>query len=158
MSLRCFFIGHRETGAEVAPALRAELRRHIEDYGVTEFVVGHYGGFDFLVHHIVVEMKVEYPQITLTRLLAYHPQEHPVEIPPGVDGTVYPAGLENVPRHAAIARANRSMVDASDFLIACVWHPASSARNILEYALRREKRGLIRVTVLPDAGRPLSNP
>lgn len=158
MGFRCFFIGHRENGEEMAAALRAELRRHIEEYGVTEFVVGHYGGFDFLAREAVTEMKAEYPQITLTLLLPYHPQEPPVALPPGMDGTVYPAGLENAPRHAAIVRANRGMVDASDFLIACAWHPASAARNILEDALRREKRELIRVTVLPEEPRALPNP
>lgn len=78
MGHRCFFIGHRETGKEMAPALRAELRRHIEEYGVMEFVVGHYGGFDFLAREAVAGMKAEYPQITLTLLLPYHPQEHPM--------------------------------------------------------------------------------
>jgi len=158
MGFRCFLIGHRETGKEIKTALQSELRRHVEEYGVTEFVVGHYGGFDFLVRQAVAEMKSEYPQITLTLLLPYHPQERPVALPPGVDGTVYPAGLEKAPPHVAIVRANRSMVDASDFLVACVWHPASAARNILEYALRRENRGLIRVTVLPQVQRTLSKP
>ena len=97
MGHRCFFIGHRETGKEMAPALRAELRRHIEEYGVMEFVVGHYGGFDFLVREAVAGMKAEYPQITLTLLLPYHPQEHPMALPPGVDGTVYPGTGKRAP-------------------------------------------------------------
>ena len=44
----CFFIGHRETSERVLPALTQEVERHITEYGVTEFVVGHYGGFDRL--------------------------------------------------------------------------------------------------------------
>ena len=38
----CFFIGHRETSERVLPALIQEVERHITEYGVTEFVVGHY--------------------------------------------------------------------------------------------------------------------
>lgn len=44
----CFFIGHRETGERILPALAQEIERHVTEYGVTEFVVGHYGGFDRL--------------------------------------------------------------------------------------------------------------
>ena len=39
----CFFIGHREAGAEVLPALEAAVERQIRAYGVTDFVVGRYG-------------------------------------------------------------------------------------------------------------------
>ena len=60
----------------------------------------------------------------------------------------YPPGMEKVPRRYAIVRANQHMVDHIDYLIAYVWHPASNARNLLEYAQKREKWGLISVTVL----------
>ena len=32
-----------------------------------------------------------------------------------------------------------------NFLIDYVWHPASNARNLLEYAQARERKGLIRI-------------
>ena len=44
----CFFIGHREASEEIYPALYAAVEQHILEYGVTEFIVGHYGGFDRL--------------------------------------------------------------------------------------------------------------
>ena len=44
----CFFIGHRGTGESILPVLAKEIERHITEYSVTEFVVGHYGGFDRL--------------------------------------------------------------------------------------------------------------
>lgn len=50
----------------------------------------------------------------------------------------------------AIVRANRYMVDNSDFLIAYAWHPGN-ARELVEYAQRRERRGLLRVNVLGQA-------
>ena len=49
--------------------------------------------------------------------------------------------MESVPRKFAIVRANRRMVDECDYLVAFVWHPASNAREFLEYARRREKEG-----------------
>ena len=54
--------------------------------------------------------------------------------------------MESVPRKVAIVRANRYVVDHVDYLIAYAWHPASNARELLEYAKRREKRDLISIT------------
>ena len=92
--------------------------------------------------------KDRHPGITLTLLLPYHPAERPVKTPPYFDGTFYPLGMEAVPRRLAIVRANRYMVDNSNFLIAYAWHPASNARELVEYAQRREKAGLIHIALL----------
>ncbi len=40
----CFFIGHREAPDTLLDKLSAEVERHITEYGVTDFVVGRYGG------------------------------------------------------------------------------------------------------------------
>lgn len=42
----CFFIGHREASEAIYPAVYSAVEQHILEYGVTEFIVGHYGGFD----------------------------------------------------------------------------------------------------------------
>jgi hypothetical protein len=47
--------------------------------------------------------------------------------------------MEKVPRRFAIPHANRYMVDHSDYLIAYAWHPASNARNLVDYAMRKNK-------------------
>ena len=135
----CFFIGHREASSELLPILRQTVEKHISEYGVTEFIVGGYGGFDHLAARTVISLKQQYPQITLSLLIPYHPAERPIETPPGFDNTYYPPGMEKVPRKLAIVRANRNMVNNVDYLIAYAWHPASNARDLLEYA---EKRGL----------------
>lgn len=144
----CFFIGHRESSIEILPALTEAVERHIVDFGVTEFIVGQYGGFDRMAAKAVITAKELYPEITLSMLIPYHPEERPVELPDGFDNTFYPWGMEKVPRRIAIVRANRYVVDHVDYLIAYVWHPASNARDLLEYAQKREQRNLISVTVL----------
>ena len=131
---RCFFIGHREASDDLLPALRAAIEQHIVDYGVSEFLVGKYGGFDRLAAQCVIAAKQEHPGITLTLLLPYHPSERKIDLPQGFDGSCYPPGQESVPRQVAIVRANRYAVDQSDNLIAFVWHAGSNARNILDYA------------------------
>lgn len=144
----CFFIGHWEAEEELYPALQAEVERHIVALGVREFFVGRYGGFDRLAARAVIAAKQAYPDMTLSLLLPYHPAERPIQTPPGFDGTFYPPGLERVPRRFAIVRANRAMIDQVDYLIAYAWHPASNARELVEYARRRAAKGLLTVTNL----------
>ena len=145
----CFFIGHREASSDIFPALAEAIELHIVEYGVTEFIVGNYGGFDHMAAKAVIAAKEQHPDITLSMLIPYHPAERPVETPQGFDNTFYPPGMEKVPRKLAIVRANRYMVDHVDYLIAYAWHPASNARELVEYARTREKRNLISVTDLP---------
>lgn len=142
---RCFFIGHREASDDLLPALRAAIEQHIVEYGVTEFLVGKYGGFDRLAAQSVIEAKQKHPEITLTLLQPYHPSERKIDLPQGFDDSCYPPGQESVPRQVAIVRANRYAVDHSDHLIAYVWHAGSNARNILDYA---EKRSSLHITRL----------
>lgn len=145
----CFFIGHRDAKDSLLPALIAEVERHILEYGVTEFVVGRYGRFDGLAAQAVKQAKERHPNVTLIYLRPYHPADRADETPKGFDGSFYPPGMERVPKRLAIVQANRYMVDHNDFLIAYVWHTASNSRELVEYAKKRERRGLIRVTMLP---------
>lgn len=145
----CFFIGHREASTEILPELMKAVEQHIVDYDVTEFIVGNYGGFDHMAAKAVIAAKKQYPEITLSMLIPYHPAERPMEPPQGFDNTFYPPSMEKVPHRLAIVRANRYMVDHVDYLIAYAWHPASNARDLVEYAKKREQRKLISVTVLP---------
>ena len=133
----CFFIGHREASSEVLPALAEAVEMHITENGVTEFIVGNYGGFDHMAAKAVIAAKERHPEITLSLLIPYHPAERPIEPPQGFDNTFYPPGMEKIPRRLAIVRANRYMVDHVDYLIAYAWHPASNARDLVKYAERR---------------------
>lgn len=144
----CFFIGHRDAGSSVFPALADAVEKHITEYGVTEFIVGNYGSFDQMTARAVIEAKKRHPQVTLFRLLAYHPADRPQDLPEGFDGSIYPENMETVPKRLAIVRANRYAVEHVGYLIAYVWHPASNSLNLLEYARSREQKGLITVTVL----------
>lgn len=143
----CFFIGHREAPDALLDELTAEVERHITEYNVTEFVVGKYGRFDALAAKCVKAAKKRHPEVTLTLLLPYHPYDRPTPTPPGFDGTFYPPGMETVPKRAAIIRANRYMVDYSDYLIAYVRH-SGNARDLVEHA---QKRGTIQISILPHS-------
>lgn len=146
----CFFIGHRDTGEEILPALAEAVERHITQYGVTDFYVGHYGRFDSLAARVVRDAKKRHPTVTLTLLLPYYSPDHLTSIQSRFDRSFYPPGMERIPKKIAIVRANRYLVEHSDYLIACTWHPAGSARELVAYAQKRQGKGLIQVENLAE--------
>ena len=148
MGASCFFIGHRETGGDVVPALTEAVERHITDYSVTDFYVGHYGGFDGLAAQAVKEARERHPEIRLTLVLPYHPAIRPISTPKGFDGTFYPWEDEKIPKRLAIIKTNQRMVDTCDYLITYAYHFLSGTGQIVEYARKREEKGRIKVTNL----------
>lgn len=150
----CFFIGHHDAKAEVYPALRAEVERHITEYGVTTFFVGYYGSFDHMAAQAVKEAKTHHPEVQLMMVLPYHPAIRPIEKPDGYDSTYYPWEGERVPKLLAIVKTNQRMVNDCDYLIAYAWHYLGGSGQIVEYARKREARGLISVTNLARLEKP----
>lgn len=146
MSKSCFFIGHASASDEIYPNILNAIRQHIVDYGVTHFYVGHYGRFDSMVTSALRETKADYPEITIMRVLPYHPGVKPVEAPKDFDGTYYPFE-DRVPPRYAIVKANTLMIDTVGYLIAYV-NGVGKSRDFLEHALRRERNGLMVVTNL----------
>lgn len=150
MKKSCFFIGHREADEQLLLLLSETIERLITEENVSYFYVGGYGGFDRIASTAVKAVKKKYPAITLMLVLPYHPAERPIDTPYGFDGTYYPDGLENVPKRYAIARANKIMLDTSDWLVAYVQHGASNSRKLLDYAEHRRKKGLIQIENLAE--------
>ena len=142
----CFFIGSHTARDFLAPLLDQAIARHITEYGVSEFVVGHYGQFDRLAAEALCRAKVRCPGIRLRLLTPYHPFDSPIPVPVGFDDTYYPEGLEAVPKRFAIPRANRLLMDTSQFLIA--YPGLGTSRELTQYALRRQKLGKLHVELL----------
>lgn len=144
----CFFIGHHDAGNELLPVLKDAIERHITEYSVIEFCVGHYGNFDRMAARLLTEAKVNHPEISIQLLTPYHPFERPLDVPDGFDGTFYPPGMESTPRQYAISKANRYMIQNSTHLIAYACFTASNTRKFVEYAQARERKGLIKITLI----------
>ena len=113
----CFFLGHRETPADIRAALEEAIEQHITELGVTDFFVGQYGAFDRMAQAALTNAKARHPYIWPYLLLPYHPADRPVGTPEGFTGTFYPPGMETVPRRLAILRANCYMLSTCDHLI-----------------------------------------
>ena len=146
----CFFIGHRETGEGLLPLLAEAVEKHITEYSVTDFYVGHYGGFDRLAAQAVEEAKERHLKIRLTLVLPYHPAIRPINVPKGFDGSFYPWEDEKIPKRLAIIKTNQRMVDTCDYLITYAYHFLGGTGQIVEYARKREKRGQIHVENLAE--------
>lgn len=141
----CFFIGHADAPQSLYPNLLSSVERHITEFAVTEFLVGHYGSFDAMAARALCEAKKKYPHITLMLLLPYHPALRPVDVPEGFDGTYYPEGMERVPMALRIIEANRKAAATSSYMIAYAHYKASNSLALVEYA---EKHHTV-VTLLP---------
>ena len=143
----CFFIGHRDAPETLRPLLDAAVERHITEYGVTEFVAGHYGRFDYMAAAAVQRAKARHPDISLVLLLPYYPFPYDTS---DYDSTYYPEGMEDVPKPFAIVRANEHMIKTSDYLICYDAGLAGNTSRLVKRALRRQKKGEMRVENLAE--------
>ena len=146
----CFFIGHRDAPETLRPLLNEAVERHITAYGVTDFVVGHYGRFDVMAARAVRESKQRHPEVTLTLLIPYYPFQGLKELSQDFDATFYPPDMETVPKPYAIVRANEYMIRASDYLICYDRGQIGKTRDYIEIARQRERKGLIRIENLAE--------
>ena len=139
----CCFFGHREVTHNIIDKLKAIIESLIAENGVTEFYVGHQGQFDSMVYSILKELKAKYPQIRYTVVLAYMPDEHIKDVY-GED-TLYPDGLETVPKRFAISKRNDWMIRQSGVAV-CYVHKITG--GAVKFRDKAEKKGLQIIDVL----------
>ena len=86
-----FFIGSRHATDCIIEELTKAVERHITEYDVTTFTVGHYGSFDRLVTRVLTEIKKQHANIKLYILAPYALNQNR-EAPDIFNGTFYPEG------------------------------------------------------------------
>lgn len=138
----CFFIGHHDAPESLAPLIYEAVERHIIEYGVSEFVVGHYGRFDALAARVVREVKKHYPEVMLTLLISYYPSSYDTS---DYDRTFYPPEMEKIPKRFAIVRANEYMIRRCNYLICYDKGQIGKTRDYVALARKREEKGLMHV-------------
>ena len=143
----CFFIGHRDAPETLRSLLDASVKRHINEYGVTEFGVGHYGRFDYMAAGAVQRAKERHPEVTLTLLLPYYPFPYNTS---DYDSTYYPEGMENIPKPFAIVRANEHMIKNCEYLICYDAGVVGNTGKLVKKALRRQAKGEMHVENLAE--------
>ncbi|MBQ8135116.1 MAG: hypothetical protein IJ192_12040 [Clostridia bacterium] len=139
----CCFFGHREVMHNIRPRLTAIIEKLITEEGVTEFYVGNQGQFDSMVFYVLKELKAKYPKIRYTVVLAYMPDEHIRELY-GED-TLFPDGLETVPKRFAISKRNDWMIQQSGIAV-CYVHKVTG--GAVKFRDKAGNKGLRVIDVL----------
>lgn len=134
----CAFFGHREIWCDISEPLEKAIRAAIAD-GACVFWVGGYGLFDAYAAGCVRRLKKEFPQISLHLILAYLLTEKEDFFAP-YDSTIYPEGLEFVPKRFAINRRNRWIVEHCDMIIAYVHNSYGGAYAACQLAGKKGRR------------------
>ncbi len=105
--------------------------------GTHIFYVGNQGNFDAMAQSVLKKLQRQYTQIQYAVVLAYLPEKK--------DGyydyrdTIYPEGMEKVPRKFAISKRNRWMVEHSEICVCYVSRSWGGAYNSVKFA---EGKGL----------------
>ena len=79
-----------------------------------------------MVYSVLIELKAKYPHIRYTVVLAYMPDEHIKEL--YGKNTLFPDGMESVPKRFAISKRNDWIIQQSGFAV-CYVHKITGVRR-----------------------------
>lgn len=130
------FFGHKDTPKKIEPTLRTTLVDLIENHGATEFYVGNNGNFDTMVRRQLENLSQTYP-ITYSVVLAYLPTKKNKY--DKLTNTIYPEGIESVPKRFAISYRNKWMIQQADAVVTYVTHTYGGAWQFKVIAQRQGK-------------------
>ena len=108
----------------------------IEKDKSTVFYVGNNGSFDAMVYRQLQELSKFY-DIKYSVVLAYLPDNNSEYN--DYTNTIYPEGIETVPKRFAISWRNKWMVKQADTVITYVTHPSSGAWEFERLAVKQGK-------------------
>ena len=131
----CTFFGHRDC----YNLQEEELEKAIIDLigrGVDTFYVGNQGHFDGVARKLLKKLQKDYPHIQYAVVLAYLPTERREY--ENYEDTIYPEGLECVPRKFAIAKRNQWMLERAQY---CICYVAHSCGGAYRFAVQAKKQG-----------------
>ena len=131
----CTFFGHRDCYGLQEEKLENAIIGLIEK-GVDTFYVGHQGHFDALVRGRLRKLQRQFSHIHYEVVLAYlstEKQEYPEH-----EDTVYPEGLECVPRKFAISKRNAWMLERSQY---CICYLSRSWGGAYTFSMKAKKQG-----------------
>lgn len=133
--MRCAFFGHRDAPLEIRDKLKKTVISLIEERDVTEFYVGNNGNFDRMALYVLKELSEMYPQIDYYVVYAYLPEKGGEDF----EHTIYPEGIETVPKRFAIDYRNRWIVGRADIVVAYVRRAYGGAAKFVDMAERQER-------------------
>ena len=139
----CTFFGHRYVYDKIDEILTSLLIELIEN-DISVFYVGSQGAFDNIVLKTLKLLKIKFPHISYYVVLAYLPMEKNKYCIDCTENTIYPDGLESVPKKYAIVKRNKWMIEKSDYVVVYVKHSFSNAEK---FRLLSEKKNRIVINI-----------
>ena len=128
----CTFFGHKDCDWNVEKSLTAEVEKLINE-GVKNYYIGYNGSFDRIALHAVNELKKIYNEINVYVVLSY------LEDGKKFEQTIFPEGIENVPKRFAIDYRNKWMVENSEYVISYIRRTYGGAYKFVSLAKRKGK-------------------
>lgn len=128
----CTFFGHSDCHESVYPVLKEKIQELIKNTDVSCFYVGNNGRFDSLAVRALRELQKEYPHISYFVVFAYLPDE-------STENSIYPEGLETVPKRFCIDKRNRWMLSKADYVVSYVTRNIGGAAKFSALAQKQNK-------------------
>ena len=148
--MNCTFFGHHDCPASIKTKLLETIEHQIEQ-GTTEFYVGNNGNFDAITLSCLRELKEKHNNICYTVVLAYLPDNLNAYMS---NETLFPEGIELVPKRYAIDFRNRWMIAHANTVIAYISNPWGKTNK---YVQKAKNKGAIIINIT-DASKAKQNP
>ena len=143
--MTCTFFGHRDAPKEIEPTLRSTLLELIENNGVDLFYVGNQGGFDTMVCRVLQELSADY-SFQFYVVLAYMPLKERAVSWANSSLTLFPEGIETVPKRFAITYRNKWMIRQSDFVVTYVTHDIGSGAAQFKRMAEKSNKTVVNIS------------
>lgn len=128
------FIGHHECFGLGTERIKVEVEKLIQ-VGVTHFLNGGMGAFDWMCARVVYELKKEYTQIQSCLVIPY--LTFKILDRTIFDEVIYPEGFEKYHFKAAIPARNRYLLDRSAYALCYVTHDWGGAAKTYRQAVKK---------------------
>ena len=135
----CTFFGHGDCPETKFSNILQAIQNLITEKNIITFYVGTQGNFDSLVYRALCNLRADFPQIRIYRVLAYLPKDNSL-----ISDSILLEGIELIHPRYAISWRNRWMIEHSDYVIAYITHNYGGAARFVNEAERRGKT-IIRV-------------
>ena len=130
----CTFFGHGDCPETKYSNILQAIQNLITEKNIITFYVGTQGNFDSLVYRALCNLRADFPQIRIYRVLAYLPKDDSL-----ISDSILLEGIELIHPRYAISWRNRWMIEHSDYVIAYITHNYGGAARFVNEAKRKGK-------------------
>ena len=130
----CTFFGHGDCPETKYSNILQAIQNLITEKNIITFYVGTQDNFDSLVYRALCNLRADFPQIRIYRVLAYLPKDNSL-----ISDSILLEGIELIHPRYAISWRNRWMIEHSDYVIAYITHNYGGAARFVDEAKRKGK-------------------